>query len=424
MAMQKQVCPLRKKISFDAEFARLCSDWISPTLPNEIWLEIFKYATEYKGSALSHPPGSQEDIAWDESLLTRRSIPLVCRQWASVGRQFLYTRLIFYRTRQLDRIMRTFKEKVDYLEWCRDVELLQIQGEFGVDNEVDFYGSALFLLQSLPRLRSLVINPLYETKCPSILRIVEAVQPKLQTLHLSSTVHGVWEFIFQVRTGTEGAHVNPYNNNWNNLQILSTLDQHWWNPKSSKDRFFGEITGLRLPAHRILCMDWPDLQNGSIFSFLRQHPFLTEVYLGGVSNEFSTFMPHFDGFVSALPKLRVLSIGMPAYMETTTTEGTQIHGSLETIIIRDISWFGRTDIRGLQPIFQKLQLGQLPSCKVIEMQGDFVDGCIDANIFIGPMTLFSWRDAIRVCKERHVSLVNETGQELFLWTDRHRVFTR
>jgi hypothetical protein len=258
MAMQKQVCPLRKKISFDAEFARLCSDWISPTLPNEIWLEIFKYATEYKGSALSHPPGSQEDIAWDESLLTRRSIPLVCRQWASVGRQFLYTRLIFYRTRQLDRIMRTFKEKVDYLEWCRDVELLQIQGEFGVDNEVDFYGSALFLLPSLPRLRSLVINPLYETDCSSIPRIVQAVQPKLQTLHLSSTVCEVWEFIFQeTQTDTEGGQVNTYDNNWNNLRILSTVDQHWWNPRSHDDGLFGELTGLRFPSLRTLCTDWP-----------------------------------------------------------------------------------------------------------------------------------------------------------------------
>lgn len=405
--------------------ARLCSDWTPPTLPNEIWLMIFQYATECKGSALSHLPGNQEDIAWDESLLVRRSIPLVCKQWAAAGREFMYTRLIFYRTRQLDRIMRTFKERVDYVEWCRDVELLQIQSEFGVDNETDFYGSAFFLLQSLPRLRSLVINPLYETKCSSIQRIVQAVQPKLQTLHLSSTVRGVWDFLFQkAQTDIEGAQMNNYGYNWSNLRMLCTIDRHWWNPRSHEDDFFRELTRVRLLSLRILCMDWPNRQNDSIFSFLRRHPFLTEVYIGGGSNEFSAFMPHFDRFVIALPKLRVLSIGMPANIMTTTTEGAPIHGSLETIIIRDIPWFGRTNIRGLEPIFRKLQFGELPSCKVIEMQGDFVEGCIDANVFMGLQAPFGWKNVIRICKERHVSLVNKAGQELFLWADRHGILTR
>jgi hypothetical protein len=407
------------------KIARLCSDRVLPTLPNEIWFDIFKYATEFKKSTLSHLPGNQEDITWNESLLARRSIPLVCRQWATAGRKFLYTRLIFYRTRQLDYIIRTFKARPDYLGWCCDVELLQIQGEFDVDNEADFYGSALFLLQSLPRLQSLVINPLCETECSSIKSIVHVVQPKLQSLQLSSTLGGVWQSIFQeVQTDTEGSQINNYDTNWNSLRMLSTVDQQWWTAASSKEGLFQIITRLQLPSLRILCIDWPDQRHDSIFSFLRRHPFLTEVYLDGGSLEFNAFMSHFERFVHALPKLRVLSIGMPGHDVPIPTEGALIHGSLETIVIRNITWFFRADLSALQPIFRKLQDGGLPSCKVIEMQGDFFDGCIDANVFIGRGTPFGWRDAIRICKEHHVSLVNKDGQELFLWADRHSILAR
>jgi hypothetical protein len=405
--------------------ARFRIDRVPPALPNEIWFEVFRHATEFKKSTLSRLPGNQEDIAWNESLLARRSIPLVCRQWAVAGREFLYARLIFYRTRQLDHIMRTFKARPDYLDWCRDVELLQIQGEFGVDNEADFYGSALFLLQSLPRLQSLVINPLCGTECSSIKRMIQAVQPKLQSLHLSSTLGGVWESIFQeAQTDIEGSQIINYNNNWNGLRILSTVDQQWWTATSSKNAVFPKVTQLRFPSLRILCMDWPDRQYDSMFSFFRQHPFLTEVYLDGGFNEFRVFMPHFDDFVRALPKLRVLSIGMPSHIIITPTEGAPVHRSLETIVIRSVTLFGRTNLSGLQPIFWKLRDGGLPACKVIEMHGDFFEGCIDANTFIGRGNPFGWRDIIRLCEEHHVPLVNKEGQELFLWADRHGILAR
>jgi len=103
-------------------------------------------------------------------------------------------------------------------------------------------------------------------------------------------------------------------------------------------------------------------------------------------------------------------------------EYSRIHDSLETIIIKNVLWYDRNLASGIWPIICKLNRGELPACKVIELGGDFFDGCIDANIFSKRTSLLAGlKDPMRICKQRGVALVNETGQELFFWAHRHGI---
>jgi hypothetical protein len=403
------------------------SDWAPPTLPNEIWHAIFQYATKSKGPSLSHLPGESDESTWEESLLARCSIPLVCRQWASTGSEFLYNHMVFHRTRQLDRIMSTFNVRPEYLDWCRNVELMAIHVEFDPDDEAAFYDSARWLLQKLPRIQSLAIESFHETASPRIIVAIQVVRPKLQTLHLSSTLRRVWGFILQESpVSPEGTHKNGVNLCWNNLRTLSLVNAIW---RSSffDEPLFNNLAQMELPYLRTFCLEWPDRYSRPLFLFLENHPYLTGLYIGGSAKVFGHFMAQFEKVLNKLRFLKVLSLRTSSTMVQSIdrTEPTQIHDSLETIIIQNILWDNRGSLSPIWPIFRKLNLGELPACKVIKLGGDFFDGCVDANIVINRASVSTWGTQIRICKERGVALVNETGQELFVWTNQHRIrYTR
>jgi hypothetical protein len=183
---------------------------------------------------------------------------------------------------------------------------------------------------------------------------------------------------------------------------------------------------MELPHLRTFCLEWPDRYSHSLFLFLETHSSLTELYIGGDAKAFGYFMAQFEKILNKLRCLKVLSLRTSSTMVQSIdrSEATRTHDSLETIIIKNILWSNRGSLSGIWPIFQKLNLGELPACKVIKLGGYF-DGCIDANIFSNRVSTSSWGTQIRICKERGVAVVDETGQELFVWADRHRIrYTR
>jgi hypothetical protein len=420
---EKQVWYLKRSFLLNTD-STVYSDWAPPTLPNEIWHAIFQHATKSKGQSLSHLPGDCDEATWEESLLARRSIPLVCRQWAAAGSEFLYNHMVFYRTRQLDRIISTFNVRPEYLDRCRNVELIAIHVEFDLDDETAFYDSALLLLQSLPRIQSLAINPLHETVCPSINAAIQAVLPKLQTLHLSSTIHRVSGSILQESpVSLEGTHKDGVKSDWNNLRTLSLVNGVWWYSSPFGAWSFKSLARIEFPHLRTICLEWPGGLPRSLFPLLENHPSLTEVYIGGDAEGFSYFMAHFEKVLNILRCLKVLSVRSSSTIVQSIdwTENTQSHDWLETIIVKNIRWNDRSHASGIWPIFRKLNRGELPACKVIELGGDFFDGCVDANIFSKRSPMAGLGALIRICKQRGVALVNEAGQELFFWADRHGI---
>lgn len=123
------------------------------------------------------------------------AIPLVCRQWALVGMEFLYSRLILQDFEQLYKLGETFREHPEYRDWCRYVEILWIQ-DSDTNNEIAFYVRIRLIVPSLSRMQSLAIHSASPTTNGHIVELVRRVGSQLQTLHLGPGVSidskGLW----------------------------------------------------------------------------------------------------------------------------------------------------------------------------------------------------------------------------------------
>jgi hypothetical protein len=228
----------------------------------------------------------------------------------------------------------------------------------------------------------------------------------------------------------KGTHKDSVTLDWNNLRTLSLVNGVRQYLNYFDEALFGSLFRLELPDLKTFCVEWPSRSGlDSLFLFLENHRSLTEVYFGGDAVILISFMTQFEKILSILRCLKVLSLRAHSPSSILPTidgiEYRLIHDSLETIIIKNVLWYDRNSPSGIGPVIAKLDRGELPACKVIELGGDYFDGCIDANIFSNRTSLSGFRDPMRICKQHGVALVNETGQELFFWAHRHGIrYTR
>lgn len=284
---------------------------------------------------------------------------------------------------------------------------------------------------SLPNIRSLAVHSILPTNRSNILEMIQQVGPRLQTLHLPPALWtGEGSLITSLSMEDNVDHGNV-SIDWTNLKTLSLVSRtSWlWLPQSYT---IGRRTRLFIPSLRTLRLFWPSdrLDSDSLIHSLGLHANLTTLYIGAGTTYLeaegtTVFMSQLEEVLRALPKLVSLFMeqwpraSSPVHSSTPTTYK---HRSLESIVIHKASWHDEMHILGIQSIFTKLDTGELPAFKVIELRGDFRDGCIDAGFAITPAITEAWAGYIRICKKYDVALVNQDGQKLYLWKDRPGVW--
>jgi hypothetical protein len=131
-----------------------------------------------------------------------------------------------------------------------------------------------------------------------------------------------------------------------------------------------------------------------------------------------------DSFLEAVPKLRRLII-TPSKMGSENrrelSRDVVSHESLEEItLVMNLPSSYKT-IFVANPIFSKIKTGHLPKLERVIVHGTYPEGCIDSGLVLSLRHKQCWKDAIMACAEQEVGLVNEQGNPIHLWGERHAI---
>ena len=411
-----------------------------PALPDEILHEIFSIATHVEGHLVS-PHWRVEDpyIPWVISLETRRSIPLVCRQWHAVGLEYLYQHIVIFNLPQLEILSRvidyTWKDpemRAERLGWIRGLEFVALRVEIGENNFTSF---ACTLIRNLPQRRLRVFG--FEdgaccagtsTNTKIVAEALAAAAGSLEILHMPCTIaskdtdSSIYDALYSIFYLDARDHTGL-----SKLHTISFTSGRWeschgsW--RNSNQRVMISFLAHNIPSIRTVYLNWlrEEEVSGVHLPFLRAALQLQTIHLivGGTP----LLQQDLDDFLDAVPQLQRLVItphgGFNYARELTRDVVT--HKSLEEIVlILDLS-SGPKSILFATPIVSKLRSGHLPELKRVIVHGAFLEGCVDLRGVLAKRHADCWKDAIETCAKQKVDLVDQHGNPIHIWSMRHGI---
>ncbi|KAG8855961.1 hypothetical protein FRC20_000641 [Serendipita sp. 405] len=409
-------------------------------LPNELWREIFRLATYIDGPAFSIENGGDSCREWTLSSTTRRSIPLICRHWHTVGLEFLYERIVIQDPDQLRLLCDTLDSLESHrlyhtLRWIQGVELAI--GPILGDTTLFLYRIHEFFLTRLPQDQITLLgiellnleayrghsleSTFYKSVEPMVSNILRR-HSCIQTLHFPAMMPRVSLEVVVGGREHGGTIQLPH------LQNLSLLDGRWVERAH---------TSLLLPSFRHLRPLFSTLRSVSLewtrsermaaewLDLLEGAPFLERVSIG--ANGLRTFMKyHFLSFLHAVPGLKQLTTSAgdtEAVMALNPpSEESLVHACLEVVMIQMQYANSAMKIGLFTPLFSKLRMGHFPSLSRIVVQSRlFRGGCLDEGLILPKPFADQWSQAIELCDELGVELINQEGNPLYLWHNRHDI---
>ncbi|KAG8815371.1 hypothetical protein FRC19_001081 [Serendipita sp. 401] len=284
-------------------------------LPNELWREIFRLATYIDGPAFSIENGGDSCREWTLSSATRRSIPLICRHWHTVGLEFLYERIVIQDPDQL----RLLCDTLDSLESHRLYHTLRwIQGV------------------------ELAIGPILGDTTLFLYRIHEFFLTRLPQDQIT-------------------------------LLGIELLNLEAYRGHSLESAFYKSVEPM-------------------VSNILRRHSCIQTLH-----------------FPAMMPRVSLEVV-----------VGGREHG--EVIMIQMQYANSAMKIGLFTPLFSKLRMGHFPSLSRIVVQSRlFRGGCLDEGLILPKPFADQWSQAIELCDELGVELINQEGNPLYLWHNQHDI---
>jgi hypothetical protein len=409
-------------------------------LPDEILHEIFSFATHVEGELVS-PHWRVDDPypPWVISSQTRRNIPLVCRQWHDVGLEYLYQHIVIFTQWQLtdllyilDYFYRDSELRAKRLGWIRGLEFILPRDD--IESTKRICGLIWRLPPGRLRLFGFEDAVCHSEKSWKLMEIVadalHKAQGSLEVLHLPcirAEEDKGGSIYYASKSGDFSLSATGFTG-FSKLRTLS-LTSGRWEPcygvrRSDQDREL--LSFLTHNPHSIstIYLNWMcgAQLSRKYLDFLRSALHLQTVHI--ITDRRTLLVEDFDGFLEAVPHIRRLVI-TPS--ETGSDRGREpppdvvSHGSLEEIVLVMNLSSGYKSISLIYPIFSKIQSGHLPKLKQVIVRGPYPEGCIDGRLVLSQKHSQHWKDAIQTCAEHEVDLVDEEGNAIHLWSDRHGI---
>lgn len=388
--------------------------------------------THIDGLAFSVPNGGGSGREWRISSLARRSIPLVCKHWYSIGLELLFERIVLVDSRQITRLIETLLEHRSSrrASWIIGLELVSA---IDPSNEPILLELMHSLISLLPydQLSLFGVEMLHVENIPArenLTRMIRRLfrrQRAIQVLHIPTINRYMRiENIFDKENllDDDSGPLFP------NLHTLSLIDGRWSNPMPRLQPV-GSLRSLHQfsSSLRTLFVDWDKMPVTleEVTFFLVGLNSLTYLHIG--QGAFRYFMVDFFEFcLSSLQSLQTLSLS--AYclpwpdMPDPTPKLKASHPSLREVRMRLEYSNSHKNITDFVPLFKKIELGQLPVLeRVVLVSNQYPEGCIDAFRILSAKYKRHWRHAISVCRKARVAFVSQKGEEIGLWADRHDI---
>lgn len=367
--------------------------------------------------------------SWSKSLSTRRSIPLVCRQWHDVGLRFLYEHIVLHEASQVYQLVTLLQylhsKGQERLDWIRGVEL--VAGPMTAEQAYDFWTYTLSLLEILSRdkLRFLAIDPLEYPNARTRRKAAYAIRhalchfdTSLEVFHFSIS-HESLRFSDIMDTRAPEQEGMPH---FPNLHTLSTTKARWHLPDPSMEQIIAPFRMLRgqVPQLRTISFEWAQ-PPAEIFQFLRAVPQLESAYIGSkYSNHLIAL--EFDKFLNLTPCLKHLTIRIQHGSHIRRHLPPSIcHPNIEEIVFLMNFPTSYKSIAQLETVFEKIKREQLTGLRRVVLYGPFHQGCVDAAVVLPSHVITSWHSAIEICAKHDVQLINSRGYPMHIWATRHGI---
>lgn len=455
-----------------------------PVLPNELLQDIFSFATHVEGNLVS-PHWRIEDpyIPWVISSQARRSIPLVCRQWYNAGLQYLYEHIVIFNRDQVYYLFDNLSQ--EQLNWIRGLEFILLRDQISIEHELAAKARMLIRRLPQGRLRVFGFEHGQCSTDRNAMEIVtdgiEASEGSLESLHmpclrehteapppsppprtqpkprprpdkppadkpvvhvpLHPPVQAAEEEIphdtqtdldFEIPEdiGYDSESEPPPSEpagftGFSKLQTLSLTSGRWEPCGGSQRATQDMISVLADTVHSIhtVYLNWlRGSHAGNYIVFLSTALNLHTIHV--IIGRTPLLIEDLDVFLQAVPQVRRLVITPSdksgGHIKLLARDDIS-HQSLEEIVLKMQQSFAYKTILILNPIFCKIKSGHLSKLRRVVVRGPYPEGCIDDQIILPARYAECWDAAITACAEQEVDFVNEDGDAIHLWNDRHRI---
>lgn len=341
-----------------------------------------------------------------------------------MGTEFLYQHLVLsgpYQIVQLINSLESLREerRESYLSWIRGLELTL--GPVTKRGAIKYWREARNLAGLLPfnSLRIFGMDALEYVGSEAVISAeatamfaFQYFKNSLEILHLPIVTHSLdWRDV--------GSLTPAY---FPRLHTISTTSGRWdlRPPRRAQGTPLRALEG-HLPALRSLSLDLTaDVDD--IIRFLGTTPQLERVHVRdmGTSCLISTTL---DAFLYVVPQLKELTITTSdrSIHSHLTNPNYLLHRQLEEITLLMNYAVSYKIINALWGMFEKVKSGNLPGLRKITLYGPFLDGCLDGALVFPVQHFKLWKDAIELCAQRGVELVNTHGELIHLWDIRHGI---
>lgn len=401
-------------------------------LPNEILRHIFLLATDIDGLAFAHWHEDTERD-WELSSRTRCTIPLVCRQWNVIGIEFLFRHVVLRRESQAQALSLT----LDTLDISNQNRLLAyIDGmELVMREEADwsqvFRRLAGKLITKLPKgqlrkfgidcggcggMRTVLITHI-------IMDALKSSGRRLDILHIPCLTKSLPHDISEMANMWK-----PISSVDFQLHTLSTMSGYWHQCTGvfgiQHERMFPPVLGRKFGSVKTLYFTHAFFRGNNDKGFLNffDNTPNTEVLHFPIVSELgeATVLPD---ILEKLPRLRHLFLIYQIWYDSTTfwsMEGS--HSSLEEVgMISTAGWSSGGTTSFIVGLADHIKSSKYPKLKRITMHGRIPDGCLDPGSLIPHSHVQKWVQSIDYFAEVGIALVNQEGQPIHLWRQRHAI---
>ncbi|TEB27875.1 hypothetical protein FA13DRAFT_840920 [Coprinellus micaceus] len=167
-----------------------------PEVPTEIWLQIFRLASEDRGSSLEslrvgpndRRLGREESVGYKKSLATKLSLVGTCRRWNIIATPLLYEHISVTGQRRYSRVLGGFNRddgaSAKYRNMVTRLDLVCLEEGRG-------YKIAIELCRAFPELTTL-LAALAFTKEDEPTPLFDELSPKLKHLYLLPGSSSMW----------------------------------------------------------------------------------------------------------------------------------------------------------------------------------------------------------------------------------------
>jgi hypothetical protein len=400
-----------------------------PTLPSEILQVVFGYATEFAGLVYYPWKYYRSPNEWEISSITRRSIPLVCRQWHANGLQFLYHHIKLETYSQAQKLRHTLdsisqEERVARLSWIRGLELLLGPSPAHLIDSYWELASELILDIPVGNLKTFSIESLHESDFSKCVDALHRVREHVEVLQLGYSEYCI-NFTDLLRlfspneTVMEQATVN--------FPKLRTLFFNTEKRRAPEVSTSDILSLLKNNLHQLqsVALSWPR-EISSVqrcLGLLARARHITTLYIS--SSTFGDLLYRdFEELLTALPNLKHLTFGILFLPDSRLPQEFMpgiLHSKLEIITISLEAPATYETIRVWGPLLAKIRQDELPHLSTIFIKGPYLSGCIDSSWTVARHLRERWSAAIKLCDEKGVRLLTLENEPIYLWNERHAI---